>query len=238
MFSSRRVITADQCLSSIFPITTQRGSSVTRADLDQRRVMPQRLHLLKINTVLALVPGAFSSVEGPEAGVWVIAETRDLGTRYAKIVVTDERGHYVVPDLPKASYMVWARGYELADSEKTAATPGQSIDLSVTLARDAAAAAKTYPAAYWYAMMKLPDADEVAHLPGKRNEYLMWMKNMACVGCDQCSRRATDRQRWHVGGADPTLRSADGRSPHVYLGSNPARGGYRRFGRAHVHRDH
>ena len=37
----------------------------------------------------------------------MIAETRDLGTRFAKIVVTDERGRYVIPDLPRANYRVW-----------------------------------------------------------------------------------------------------------------------------------
>jgi hypothetical protein len=137
------------------------------------------------------IGGTVTGAEGPEAGVWVIAETQDLGTRYAKIVVTDERGRYVVPDLPKASYVVWVRGYGLADSEKKTATPGKSIDLSVARARNAAAAAEIYPAAYWYAMMKLPDAAEVAHLPGKRNEYLMWMKNMACVGCHQMGNLAT-----------------------------------------------
>ena len=49
----------------------------------------------------------------PEAGVWVIAETEDLPTKYAKIVVTDERGRFLIPELPKASYLVWARGYGL-----------------------------------------------------------------------------------------------------------------------------
>jgi hypothetical protein len=137
------------------------------------------------------IGGTVTGAEGPEAGVWVIAETRELGTRYAKIVVTDERGRYLVPDLPKANYEVWVRGYGLADSEKKSATPGKSIDLSVARARDAATAAQIYPAAYWYAMMKLPDAAEVAHLPGKRNEYLMWMKNMACVGCHQMGNLAT-----------------------------------------------
>src|SRR5688500_9427975 len=78
------------------------------------------------------IGGTVVSANGPEAGVWVIAETSDLGTRYAKIVVTDERGRYVLPDLPKANYSVWVRGYELVDSTKTAAMPGKSVDISVT----------------------------------------------------------------------------------------------------------
>jgi len=66
------------------------------------------------------IGGVVTSRFGPEAGVWVIAETKDLGTRFSKIVVTDERGRYVIPDLPKANYRVWVRGYGLVDSEKVA----------------------------------------------------------------------------------------------------------------------
>ena len=58
---------------------------------------------------------------GRKAGVWVIAETTELGTRFAKIVVTDDRGRYVIPDLPPASYNVWVRGYGLVDSPKVKA---------------------------------------------------------------------------------------------------------------------
>jgi hypothetical protein len=47
------------------------------------------------------IGGVVTSTNGPEAGVWVIAETRDLQVRYIKSVVTDDRGRFVVPDLPK-----------------------------------------------------------------------------------------------------------------------------------------
>src|SRR5689334_17286946 len=57
------------------------------------------------------IGGVVRSPNGPEAGVWVIAETRDLGVRYIKSVVTDDQGRYVLPDLPKANYDVWVRGY-------------------------------------------------------------------------------------------------------------------------------
>src|SRR5262245_13278319 len=70
------------------------------------------------------IGGVVSSAKGPEAGVWVIAETQDLPTGYRKIVVTDDRGRYVVPDLPKASYTLWVRGYGLVDSPKVKGSPG------------------------------------------------------------------------------------------------------------------
>src|SRR5688572_6406976 len=65
------------------------------------------------------IEGVVTSANGPEAGVWVIAETTDLPTRYVKIVVTDERGRYALPDLPQANYNVWVRGYGLVDSPRT-----------------------------------------------------------------------------------------------------------------------
>ena len=64
--------------------------------------------------------------KGPEAGVWVIAETTDLPTRFTRSVVTDDQGRYVIPDLPTANYQVWVRGYGLVDSPKMRAKPGQT----------------------------------------------------------------------------------------------------------------
>jgi hypothetical protein len=137
------------------------------------------------------IAGVVTSETGPEAGVWVIAETRDLPTRFAKIVVTDDEGRYLIPDLPAAKYEVWVRGYGLADSGKVAADPGKVVNLTATAAPDAATAAKVYPAAYWYAMMKLPTGEETAKLRNGRNEYLMWVKNMGCVGCHQLGQPST-----------------------------------------------
>src|SRR5439155_21771164 len=50
--------------------------------------------------------GVVTGASGPEAGVWVIAETTDLPTKLVRIVVTDDRGRYLVPDLPKANHRV------------------------------------------------------------------------------------------------------------------------------------
>jgi hypothetical protein len=50
------------------------------------------------------IGGVVTSAKGPEAGVWVIAETSELPTTFARIVVTDDQGRYLVPDLPKTKY--------------------------------------------------------------------------------------------------------------------------------------
>jgi hypothetical protein len=137
------------------------------------------------------IGGVVTGPNGPEAGVWVIAETNAFDTFYAKIVVTDEQGRYVVPDLPKADYQVWVRGYGLADSKKVAATPGHSVDLAATLAPSAAAAAQIYPAIAWYAMMHIPDPSELKNLEGGLTHYLDGMKTNGCITCHQLGGAAT-----------------------------------------------
>src|SRR5436190_8850867 len=106
------------------------------------------------------IGGVVTSTKGPEAGVWVIAETGDLPAKYAKIVVTDDRGRYVIPDLPKANYSVWVRGYGLVDSPKQQSAPGKTVNLTAVIAPDARAAAEYYPASYWYSLLKPPDKSE------------------------------------------------------------------------------
>ncbi|MGD0908455.1 MAG: carboxypeptidase-like regulatory domain-containing protein, partial [Candidatus Acidiferrales bacterium] len=102
------------------------------------------------------IGGVVTSSKGPEAGVWVIAETTDLGTKFRKIVVTDDQGRYLLPELRKANYKVWVRGYGLVDSQPVQATPGQTLALTAVVAPNARAAAEYYPANYWYALMKIP----------------------------------------------------------------------------------
>src|SRR5207245_11625490 len=104
--------------------------------------------------------GVVRGPNGPEAGVWVIAETTDLPTKFAKIVVTDDQGRYVLPELPKANYTVWVRGYGLVDSPKLQSTPGKILNLSAAPPPNAAAAAEYYPAIYWYSMLKVPDKSQ------------------------------------------------------------------------------
>ena len=129
------------------------------------------------------IGGVVTSANGPEAGVWVIAETTDLATRLARIVVTDDEGRYVVPDLPDAGYEVFVRGYGLVDSARQDARPGQTLDLVATLAPDARAAAEVYPAAWWLTMVEPPD-DPEAQL-----EFALTMKR--CYDCHQVGNKAT-----------------------------------------------
>ena len=138
------------------------------------------------------IAGVVTSANGPEAGVWVIAETRDFPTFYMRSVVTDDAGRYVLPDLPAAKYQVWVRGYGLSDSQKQEATPGQHVDIAATVAPDAATAAKVYPAISWYSMMKVPEESELQGVvPGGLNQYVSIIKNQSCIGCHQIGDLAT-----------------------------------------------
>src|SRR3989441_8471819 len=112
------------------------------------------------------IGGVVRSPKGPEARVWGIAETTELPTKYAKMVVTDDQGRYVIPDLPTANYSVWVRGYGLVDSPKVDGAPGQRINLRAVPAPNEKEAAKYYPAIYWYSMLKIPDASQFGSKSG------------------------------------------------------------------------
>ena len=142
------------------------------------------------------IGGVVTGPNGPEAGVWVIAETRDLGTRYIKAVVTDDRGRYVLPDLPAANYDVWVRGYGLVDSPKMRSGPGRTLNLTAVPAPNDATAAQYYPAIYWYSMLKIPGKGQFggkSDIPAKitQTEWLKIVKNRSCNGCHQLGGLAT-----------------------------------------------
>ena len=141
------------------------------------------------------IGGVVSGPKGPEAGVWVIAETHDLPVRFIRIVVTDDQGRYVIPDLPKATYDIWVRGYGLVDTPKVKSAPGKLLDLKAVPAPNEAAAAQYYPAIYWYSMMKIPEASIFGSKDAPSNikltDYLNGMKNNGCVGCHQLGQLAT-----------------------------------------------
>ena len=166
-----------------------------RAPLDaQQRTDPP------IGIGAADLGGVVTSANGPEAGVWVIAETTELPTKYVKIVVTDDRGRYVLPDLPKATYSVWVRGYGLVDSPKVRTAPGKPLDLTAVVAPSAAAAAEYYPAIYWYSMLRVPDKREFPGTGPQGNginpalatqeQWLDIVKTNGCYGCHALGTKA------------------------------------------------
>jgi uncharacterized membrane protein YeaQ/YmgE (transglycosylase-associated protein family) len=111
------------------------------------------------------IGGVVASSKGPEAGVWVVAETNDLGTKFVKIVVTNDQGRYLIPELPQATYQVWVRGYGLVDSTPVQAAPGKQLNLTAVIAPSAKEAAKYYPAVYWLSLIKVPDKSEFPMKP-------------------------------------------------------------------------
>jgi hypothetical protein len=146
------------------------------------------------------IGGVVSSLNGAEAGVWVIAETNDLPTKFAKIVVTDDRGRYLIPQLPKARYTIWARGYGLVDSHKVQATPGTTLNLQALVAPSAAAAAEYYPAIYWYSMLRAPlpaefpgtgpDGNGINPALKSQDQWLDIAKTNGCYGCHALGNKA------------------------------------------------
>jgi hypothetical protein len=143
--------------------------------------------------------GVVTGLRGPEAGVWVIAETTDLPTRFVRIVVTDDQGRYVVPDLPKAGYSVWVRGYGLVDSPKVQTTPGRTLNLTTVAAPTPRAAAEYYPAGYWFSLLRVPDKSEfpgaaangISPKISSQAEWLRTLKSGGCWACHQMGNKAT-----------------------------------------------
>ncbi len=146
--------------------------------------------------------GVVTGPRGPEAGVWVIAETTDLPTKFAKIVVTDDQGRYLIPDLPKAKYKVWVRGYGLVDSPKVDSEPGKTLNLQAAPAPNEKAAAQYYPPIYWYSMLKVPAPSE---FPGKGAQVSgiaegmksqpEWVNQIKTSGCMSCHALGTEGTR-------------------------------------------
>ena len=158
-----------------------------------------RTLLLSLALALAGSAVAQTSIRGfvtngktAEAGVWVIAETDELPTKFAKMVVTDDRGRFVIPELPKANYRVWVRGYGLVDSKKVSAKPGALVRIKASVAPNAGSAAQYYPAAYWYAMLAVPAKNEFPIGKTKTQpEWLDALKSNGCIGCHALGNAAT-----------------------------------------------
>ncbi len=146
------------------------------------------------------IRGLVTGETGPEAGVWVIAQTEDLATPFAKVVVTDDEGRYVLPQLPQASYRIWVRGYGLQDSEPVAGAPGQNVDIAVSNAPDAQTAAQVYPANYWSSLIEVPDESEFPGTGPNGNGISPafeiqehWLLNLKsrCASCHQLGNQVT-----------------------------------------------
>jgi hypothetical protein len=150
------------------------------------------------------IGGVVTGAQGPEAGVWVIAETRSTPTRLVKSVVTDDRGRYLVPDLPAGDYDVWVRGYGLVDSPKVQSAPGKIVNLKAVAAPDKKAAAQYYPAQYWFALLQVPGKSEFPGTgTGDKGNGIMpaihsqgeWIRQIVntdgCTGCHQLGGPAT-----------------------------------------------
>jgi hypothetical protein len=159
------------------------------------------------------IGGVVSGPRGPEAGVWVIAETTDLPTKFVRIVVTDDRGRYVLPDLPTASYSLWVRGYGLVDSPKVQSAPGRLLNLNAVPAPTPRAAAEYYPAGFWFSLMHVPDAGEFPGttangLPPNMKSQAQWLRQLksgGCWACHQLGNKATREIPPALGTFDNTI---------------------------------
>ena len=147
------------------------------------------------------ITGVVTGPRGPEAGVWVIAETSELPTKFVRIVVTDDQGRYLIPDLPKANYTVWVRGYGLIDSPKSRSAPGKTVNLTAVPAPTPRAAAEYYPAGYWLSLMHVPEKSE---FPGtgptgngispnmkSQADFIRTIKSGGCTACHQLGTKGT-----------------------------------------------
>ena len=153
------------------------------------------------------ISGTLRSSNGPEAGVWVIAETEDLLTPFIKIVVTDDNGRFLLPELPDATYNVWVRGYGLVDSTPMEVELDDTeLFLQASLASSPQEAARVYPGNYWYSLIEPPSEDE---FPGtgpdgngistNMQSQGQWIDNMK-QGCQLCHQLGTQitRQLSHM----------------------------------------
>lgn len=136
------------------------------------------------------IGGQVIGQSGPEAGVWVIAETTNLPTKFSRSVVTDDQGRYLIPDLPDAQYKLWVRGYGLVDSPSSAAAPGSIVNLPAWPAKNPQEAAKYYPAIQWFSLIDVPAKSEFPGTGATGNginpnmkSQAMWVRQLKTDGC-------------------------------------------------------
>ena len=180
------------------------------------------------------ISGVVTGPNGPEAGVWVIAETMDLPTRFSRIVVTDDAGQYLMPDLPSATYDVWVRGYGLVDSERVSAQPGDMLDLTALVAPDEAAAAHYYPAGHWLSLIEVPGTDQfpgtgpdgngISPTMRSQAEWLRMVKSGGCTACHALGNLATREIPPALGDHDSLVDAWDRRIQSGQAGGSMSNG--------------
>src|SRR5262245_52325865 len=145
-----------------------------------------------------------------------------FATHLIKSVVTDDQGRYVIPDLPKASYDLWVRGYGLIDSAKVKSAPGKQLNLTAVAAPDKKAAANYYPAQYWFSLLQVPPKSDFPGTgPGGNGISPMmrsqgeWIRNIVntdgCTGCHQMGNKATRELPKSLGTFESSVEAWDRR---------------------------
>jgi hypothetical protein len=186
------------------------------------------------------IGGVVASSKGPEAGVWVIAETTDLPTKYVKIVVTDDSGRYLIPGLPKANYKVWVRGYGLVDSQPVPSAPGKTVNLRAVIAPSPRDAAQYYPSDYWFSLLPIPPKSD---FPGTgpsgngisptlkdQGQWIDMVKVKTCESCHQFGDKATRELPPNLGHFDSSVDAWSRRLASGQMGAGMS-GAITRFGR-------
>ncbi|MGH9784480.1 MAG: carboxypeptidase-like regulatory domain-containing protein, partial [Terriglobia bacterium] len=153
-----------------------------------------------------------------------------LPTKLARIVVTDDQGRYLVPDLPRGNYKVWVRGYGLVDSQPVQSTPGKTLNLTAAVAPNPKAAAEYYPASQWYSLLRIPDKSE---FPGtgpngngiseEMKSQAEWLKNVktdGCITCHQLGNKATRELSAELGTFSSSVEAWDRRIQSGQAGGN------------------
>jgi hypothetical protein len=164
------------------------------------------------------ITGTVRGANGPEAGVWVIAETKDLSTNFIKIVVTNDQGRFMLPELPTANYKVWVRGYGLVDSTPIEMKPSsKAITLEATAAKTPQEAAKVYPGNYWLSLLAPPaknlfpgtgpNGNGLGVTMADQNHWIYQLKS-GCNFCHQLGDAAT-RNADDVFAAKPELKTLE-----------------------------
>jgi len=216
MKTSRSKIAAAVCSAGLLGAVAFFATFQTDAQAQQTKAKAKAGAVTPGGLFNGYISGTVTGEKGPEAGVWVIAETKDLLTNFIKIVVTDDRGRFVLPEMPSANYKVWVRGYGLADSTPVDAKVNQeNVALKVNNAKTPQEEAKVYPGNYWLAMLEPPaksmfpgtgaDGNGLGTRMVVQDHWINSIKS-ECNFCHQLGNALT-RSVDHVAKAKPELKT-------------------------------